>query len=165
VSVGWWYGTDRYARHVFFRAALHSAEFRYFPISGGAGEGYGMTSGDGRGQEPERLDRRRLALSLLATPLLLDLLLFLPAGTWAWGRGWLFGLVFLLAFTLAALYLWRVNPEVVVARSRSHQGTKGWDRILLGFWLLAFVAIFPGAALFLKGRSCRPPHGTTNRKE
>ena len=106
-----------------------------------------MTFGDGRGQEPERLDRRRMALSLMATPLALALLLFLPAGTWAWVRGWLFVLVFLVAFTLAALYLWRVNPEVVVARSRTHRGTKGWDRILLGFWFLAFGAIFPVAAL------------------
>ena len=101
-----------------------------------------MTSGNGRGQELERLDRRRMALSLLATPLVLALLLFLPAGTWAWVRGWLFVLVFLVAFTLAALYLWRVNPEVVVARSRTHRGTKGWDRILLGFWFLALGAIF-----------------------
>jgi hypothetical protein len=28
VSVGWWYGTERYARHEFFRATIHSAEFR-----------------------------------------------------------------------------------------------------------------------------------------
>jgi len=84
---------------------------------------------------------------LLAVPVYFALLMFLPAGTWAWGRGWLFVLVFLLAFTLATLYLWRVNPAVVVARSRSHQGTKGWDRILLGFWFLAFEAIFPVAAL------------------
>ena len=57
------------------------------------------------------MDRRRVALYLLATPLVLALLLFLPAGTWAWPRGWLFVLVFLLAMGLSALYLWRVNPE------------------------------------------------------
>jgi hypothetical protein len=28
VSAGWWYGTERYTRHEFFRATLHSAEFR-----------------------------------------------------------------------------------------------------------------------------------------
>jgi hypothetical protein len=28
VSAGWWYGTERYPRHEFFRATLHSAEFR-----------------------------------------------------------------------------------------------------------------------------------------
>jgi uncharacterized protein DUF6544 len=28
VSVGWWYGTERYARHEFFRATIHGAEFR-----------------------------------------------------------------------------------------------------------------------------------------
>ena len=28
VSVGWWYGTERFLRHEFFRATIHSAEFR-----------------------------------------------------------------------------------------------------------------------------------------
>jgi hypothetical protein len=28
VSIGWWYGTERYACHEFFRATVHSAEFR-----------------------------------------------------------------------------------------------------------------------------------------
>jgi hypothetical protein len=44
-----------------------------------------MASGNDQGQE--RLDRRRLALSLLAAPLFLTLFLFLPARTWAWVRG------------------------------------------------------------------------------
>jgi hypothetical protein len=104
-----------------------------------------MTAADNTADKPERINRRRLALSLLATPAFLALLLFLPAGTWAWVRGWLFVLAFLLAFTLAGLYLWRVNPAVVAARSRSHRGTKGWDRILLGLWFLAFGATFPVA--------------------
>ena len=90
-----------------------------------------MTSGDDHGQEEQRWDRRRLALHLVAFPLILALFLFLPAGTLHWVRGWLFFLVFLLAGALAALYLWRVNPEIVVARSRIHEGTKRWDRILL----------------------------------
>jgi protein-S-isoprenylcysteine O-methyltransferase Ste14 len=104
-------------------------------------------TGDDQRQEPERLDRRRLAFFLLATPAFFALFLFLPNGSWTWVRGWLFVLVFLVAFALAALYLWRVNPEVVVARSRPDQGTKRWDAILLCFFWPAFVAIFPVAAL------------------
>jgi protein-S-isoprenylcysteine O-methyltransferase Ste14 len=73
--------------------------------------------------------------------------MFLPAGSLGWVKGWLFVVVFGLACTVAAVYLWWVNPEVVVARSRTHEGTKGWDRILLGFWFMAFMAIFPVAAL------------------
>ena len=106
-----------------------------------------MTSGDDHGREPERLDRRRVALYLLATPLVLALVLFLPAGTWAWPRGWLFVLVFLLAMGLSALYLWRVNPEIFAARRRIHEGTKRWDRILLAFLFPAMAAIVVVAAL------------------
>lgn len=48
---------------------------------------------------------------------------------------------------IAALYLWRVNPEVVVARSRPHEGTKRWDKVLLCFYFPTFCAIVPVAAL------------------
>jgi hypothetical protein len=77
-------------------------------------DGCDMTSGDDHGQEQQWLDRRRLALQLLAILLFLALFLFLPAGTLHWVRGWLFFLIFLLSAALAALYLWRVNPEIFV---------------------------------------------------
>ena len=48
---------------------------------------------------------------------------------------------------VAGLYLWRVNPEVVAARSGFHEGTKRWDKILLRFFLPAVYAIVPVAAL------------------
>src|SRR4051794_35984667 len=99
-----------------------------------------MTFGADQGRVPERIDRRRVVLYLLATPLFLALVLFLPAGTLVWVRGWLFLLVFLLAMTLTALYLWRVNPEIFAARSRIHEGTKRWDRILLAFLFPAMAA-------------------------
>jgi protein-S-isoprenylcysteine O-methyltransferase Ste14 len=41
--------------------------------------------------------------------------------------------------TIAALCLWRVNPEVVVARISFHKGTKLWDKILLTFLSLAIA--------------------------
>jgi protein-S-isoprenylcysteine O-methyltransferase Ste14 len=72
---------------------------------------------------------------------------FLPAGTWAWTKGWLFIGVFLGTLAVVALYLWRVNPEVVVARSGFHEGTKRWDKILLNVFLFAVYAIIPLASL------------------
>lgn len=107
-----------------------------------------MTSGADNTHEVERLDRRRLALSVLAISLFLALSLFLPAGTLAWMNGWRFLLVFLGTGTLAGLYLWRVNRAIFVARSRMmHEGTKSWDRMLLRFLIPAIVAIPPVAAL------------------
>ena len=43
------------------------------------------------GDQPhEPIDRRRLIISTTSSLLILVLCLFLPAGTWAWSRGWLF---------------------------------------------------------------------------
>jgi protein-S-isoprenylcysteine O-methyltransferase Ste14 len=49
--------------------------------------------------------------------------------------------------TLALLVLWRVNPEVIIARSYIHKGTKGWDKVVACFLVPAMVAIFVVAAL------------------
>src|SRR5262249_15300179 len=93
------------------------------------------------------IKKRRLVVFLLALPLFFALFLFLPAGTWAWAKGWLFIGVFLGTLAVVALYLWRVNPEVLVARTSAHKGTKRWDTILLAFFFTAQVAIVPVAAL------------------
>src|SRR5436309_3241036 len=105
-----------------------------------------MTLGDEHGQAPQRSVRRRTALYLQTTPLILALVLFLPAGTLAWSGGWIFILVFLSFGTSAGLYVVRVNPEILAARSRVHGGTEGWDRILLGFLIPTMLSIFPVAS-------------------
>jgi protein-S-isoprenylcysteine O-methyltransferase Ste14 len=93
-------------------------------------------------------------------PIVLALLLFVPAGRLDWTGGWLFLLALIAAFCVTALYLWRVNPEIFVARSRIQEGTKGWDRVLIGFLFAALLAIFLLAA-FDAGRWewSRPPIG------
>jgi protein-S-isoprenylcysteine O-methyltransferase Ste14 len=79
--------------------------------------------------------------------LVLVLLLFVPAGSLSWRRGWLFLLVLVTVIGVSALYLWRINPEIFAARSRIHPGTKRWDRILLGFLFPAMIAIVSVGAL------------------
>ena len=96
---------------------------------------------------PEPTDRRRLILNIGWSLLIFVLCLFLPAGTLAWSRGWLFFVVTVAASILISLYLHRVNPDVVAARVNRHQGTKGWDRVLLRLFIPALVSILPVAAL------------------
>ena len=71
-----------------------------------------MTATSDKGQQPEGVDKRSLVAFLLALPVYFALFMFLPAGTWAWAKGWLFIGVFLVTLAVVALYLWRVNPEV-----------------------------------------------------
>jgi protein-S-isoprenylcysteine O-methyltransferase Ste14 len=106
-----------------------------------------MTATSDKDQQPQGINKRRLVAFLLALPLYFGLFMFLPAGTWAWAKGWLFIGVFLGTLAVVALYLWRANPEVVVARTDFHEGTKRWDKILLRFFLPAVYGIIPVAAL------------------
>jgi hypothetical protein len=102
-----------------------------------------VTPDDNQEHRPEGINRRRLALDVLGMALFFALFLFLPAATWAWQKGWLFILVFLTSGVLATLYLWRVNPEVLAARINPHQGTRAWDKVLLGLFFLTGLATIP----------------------
>lgn len=93
------------------------------------------------------LDRPYLVKSFLTTAFVMALLLFLPAGTLAWAKGWIFFAVTFAAFLIASIILARVNPEIFAARRRIQPGTKKWDRILLAVLLPSFCAILAVAAL------------------
>jgi len=72
-------------------------------------------------------------------------ILFLPAG-FGWRNGQVFCLVFLGLMIFAAVHLWRRNPDIFVARSRIHKGTKSWDKGLLALLLASFFSVFAVAA-------------------
>src|SRR5947209_16951707 len=98
-----------------------------------------MTTELGRERQPEQLDRRRLVLSLVWTLVGLVLCLFLPAGTWAWSKGWLFLSVLIATSIVVTLYLRRANPGVIAARVNRHEGTRRWDLVLVAFLLPALL--------------------------
>jgi len=59
------------------------------------------------------------------------LILFLSAGRWDWGMGWVYVGVFF-AFDLAtALVVLPRNPSLLAERAELQAGTKGWDKILV----------------------------------
>lgn len=56
---------------------------------------------------------RRVILLLFGVPAFFALFMFVPAGTLAWARGWLFITLFLVLETLVVTYVWRTNPELL----------------------------------------------------
>jgi protein-S-isoprenylcysteine O-methyltransferase Ste14 len=89
----------------------------------------------------------RSTLSLVGFIAFLAVALFLPAGDLGWVNGWVFIAVFT-ALTLPSIaYLWRVNPDIFVARSRIHAGTKAWDKAVVLALVLAFLSSFVVAGL------------------
>ncbi len=85
---------------------------------------------------------RRTVISTVGFFIVLAVMMFLPAGA-GWRRGWLFYGVFCASMVLSAAYLWRVNPDIFIARSKVHRGTKAWDKVLMVPLLGSFFAVFP----------------------
>jgi protein-S-isoprenylcysteine O-methyltransferase Ste14 len=95
-----------------------------------------------------RADLIQALVSLTATLLVMGTALFLSAGTLEWPRGLWFMATFLFLTLVAMAWLWRVNPEIFVARKRlTGKGTKGWDLLLVLILLGTFLATLIVAAL------------------
>lgn len=61
--------------------------------------------------------------------------------------GWLFLAVLTVASVVITRYLQAVNSEVISARVNRHEGTKGWDWVLVGFLMLGLISILVVAGL------------------
>jgi protein-S-isoprenylcysteine O-methyltransferase Ste14 len=107
-----------------------------------------MATASDQSRPSEPIDRRRLIISTSSSLLILVLCLFLPAGTWAWSRGWLFLVVVLGASAISTMHLRRVNPDVIAGRVNRHERPRLWD-LLLGLLLAlpAMLAILIVSAL------------------
>ena len=103
-------------------------------------------------QPHEPIDLRRLVISTTASMLIFVLCLFLPAGTWAWFRGWLFLVVVTAASLLSTLYLRRVNPDVIAGRVNRHDGWRPWDALLGLLVALPTMLAIPIVAALDDGR-------------
>ncbi len=106
-----------------------------------------MTTSSEQQRQPEPIDRRRLMISTTSSLLVLVLCLFLPAGTWAWPRGWLFLGVLLASSIPVTLYLRKVNPDVIAGRINRHERPRRWDLILGLMILVMMLAVLILAAL------------------
>jgi protein-S-isoprenylcysteine O-methyltransferase Ste14 len=73
-------------------------------------------------------------------------LMFGAAGGLGWVRGWVFLAFYLAVAVVSVAWLWRVNPDVIIARSTRHRGAKGWDTLLFYLLIVSFMAVFPVAA-------------------
>ena len=89
----------------------------------------------------------RSLLSLAVTLVVMGVLIFVPAGTLNWPRGWVFIAAFVVATLIALITLWRLNPEIFAARSRVQPGTKAGDYVFLVLVLGGFFFILPVAGL------------------
>ena len=92
-------------------------------------------------------DEYRSLGSLAVTMLVMVALLFFPAGTFGWARGWWYLAVFLVAVVVAMIYIWRVDPELFAIRRKPQAGSKTWDLAFVAVTITSMAAILPVASL------------------
>ena len=85
--------------------------------------------------------------SLGITFAVMAVLLFWPAGSFGWTRGWWYLAVFAAAIAVAIVHVWRMNPELFAIRQKPQAGTKSWDLLYLALIIASTAAILPVAAL------------------
>jgi protein-S-isoprenylcysteine O-methyltransferase Ste14 len=103
-------------------------------------------------RQTESIDRLRLFISTTSSLLVIVLCLFLPAGTWAWSRGWLYLVVAVGGSLVSTMYLRRVNPDVIAGRVNRHEGPRRWDLLLGLIGFLPTMLAIPVVASLDDGR-------------
>ncbi|MHC4118834.1 MAG: methyltransferase family protein [Planctomycetota bacterium] len=81
------------------------------------------------------------------TVLLFTWLFFWMADRFDWIRGWAYIGLLTLGQSISCLYVWRRDPEVLRRRGKIGQGTKTWDKIILGLFGTSFLAVLIVSAL------------------
>ena len=79
--------------------------------------------------------------------LLVGVIIFLPAGSLDWKEGWLYFALMASSWGLMTVLMIRKNPSLLKRRMSIGEGTKRWDRVLLGLFRLFSLAIFVVAGM------------------
>ncbi len=67
--------------------------------------------------------------------------LFLTAGTLAWGWAWLYLGIYLVTVGINATVLLRTSPATIAERGHAGPGVKRWDAVLSGAWALTYFLL------------------------
>ncbi|MCI4589846.1 isoprenylcysteine carboxylmethyltransferase family protein [Sphingobium sp. BYY-5] len=86
----------------------------------------------------------QLLIRSLSGAVFMALLLFLPAGTWAWPQGWAYLLLFIGYSLATGLWLWKRDPQLLAGRMQSPLSSdqRPGDRMTFGVLLIVFCAWF-----------------------
>ena len=100
---------------------------------------------------------RQSLVSLPLTCLAMALLLFVPAGTFDWARGWIFVIAFGAGVVISVMMLWRLNPEIFAARARVQPGTEKLDYLFIALVVAGIGLILPVAGWDFRARWSHMP--------
>lgn len=88
-----------------------------------------------------------MTFGLVLIAVVLAALLFVPAGTLDWTAAWIFLIGYSAFLILYGVWALRNDPSQLRERSKAGANTKTWDKIIMLFYSLLLVTLFPICAL------------------
>ncbi len=79
--------------------------------------------------------------------LVVGAIIFLPAGRLDWTAGWAFFVLTTLSWAVMVVLMARKNPDLLKRRMSVGEGTKRWDKVILGLFRIFTLAIFVVAGM------------------
>jgi len=92
----------------------------------------------------------RRILQLVVTTAAVFLVIFVPAGTLDWPMAWAYMGIVAAAYVFMGFVLYRLNPQIINERGKSHRDAKTFDRVLEPIGLVLMIAMYVTAGLDAK---------------
>ena len=90
---------------------------------------------------PEEISRVKLCIRFMLTVAAFGVIMFLSAGTVYWVEGWIFLSMLSVYILYSTLWSMENTPDLLKERLRIRE-TQKWDKIILSFFSVCFVALF-----------------------
>jgi protein-S-isoprenylcysteine O-methyltransferase Ste14 len=86
-------------------------------------------------------------ITLIVATLFIAMILFISAGRINWVRAWIWIGLWSTMLTLNGIVLFKKNPELINARGKKHEDTKGFDKLIFALSTPLFILLFAVAGL------------------
>ncbi len=79
--------------------------------------------------------------------IILDALLFIPAGRLDWGGAWVLTALYFILMMVFLIWVMRNDPELMEERTHRAENVKGWDKLIMSLYLTMLLAMLIVAGL------------------
>ncbi|MHA1270921.1 MAG: methyltransferase family protein [Candidatus Helarchaeota archaeon] len=89
----------------------------------------------------EKVSYIKLIMGIIGGLVFIEILLFLPAGTFFWIEGWIYLIIFAVFLIISTIYSNEKNPQIIRSRSK-FKPNEHWDIIIMIFLITSFSIAF-----------------------
>jgi protein-S-isoprenylcysteine O-methyltransferase Ste14 len=114
---------------------------------GAVGDAFSSQSNSARARSAVWRALLKRIVSVFAVILIMDLLLFLPAGRLDWPAAWILSALYTIFLLAYAIWGTLKAPDLLEERSRVAENVKAWDKVIMAVYTVLLLAVLVLAGL------------------